>query len=154
MNVYLVQHAEAKSKEEDKNRPLTDQGRRDARQVASLAARSGIGVAQIRHSGKTRARQTAEIFGEALSPPDGVVEASGLGPLDDVETMAGRLGESEQSLMLVGHLPFMERLAGQLLAGDPERSVVKFHKGGVVNVARTDEGWQLIWAVTPAVASA
>ena len=73
MKVYLVQHAEAKSKEQDPERPLSDLGRRHAGQVARAAGRIGLEVEQIRHSGKTRARQTADIMGEALSPRQGVV---------------------------------------------------------------------------------
>jgi phosphohistidine phosphatase len=48
MNVYLVQHAEAMSKEVDPDRPLSERGRRDAEQVAAMAARMGVEVSQIR----------------------------------------------------------------------------------------------------------
>jgi phosphohistidine phosphatase len=154
MDVYLVQHAEAKSKEEDPDRPLTAKGRRDIQQVATLAARLGVRVDEIRHSGKTRAEETAGILAEALSPARGVTQGSGLAPLDDVNPMAERLDASDRPVILVGHLPFMERLAGQLLAGDPERTVVKFHKAGLVHLAREEGGWQLIWAITPAIAGA
>jgi phosphohistidine phosphatase len=153
VNVYLVQHAEAKSKEQDPDRSLTDRGRQDAQRVAALAASLGVRVDQIRHSGKTRAEETARILGEALSPANGVVKISGLAPLDDVQPVANRLDDSDQSIVLVGHLPFMERLAGQLLAGNPERIVVQFHKAGMVNLARTEDGWQLVWAVTPEIAA-
>jgi phosphohistidine phosphatase len=81
-----------------------------------VAAALGVEVTEIRHSGKTRARQTAEIIGQALSPPQGVKAVSGLSPLDDVGPVAEELDEVSEPLMLVGHLPFLERLAGQLLA--------------------------------------
>jgi len=152
MNIYLVQHAEAKSKEEDPQRSLTDNGRHDVQAVAALAAKLGVQVNQIRHSGKTRARQTAEILGEALSPPGGVIAVSGLNPLDDVRAITIELATAGQPLMLVGHLPFMEQLAGQLLADDDERAVVKFTRAGMVNLARTDSGWQVVWVITPEIA--
>jgi phosphohistidine phosphatase len=151
MHVYLVQHAEAKSKEQDPDRPLTSQGRRDAETVAVLAARLGVEVSQIRHSGKTRARQTAEIMGEALSPVGGVVAVAGLGPLDEVEPVSRDLA-ADGPVMLVGHLPFMERLAGYMLTGDAERPVVEFNKGGMVNLVRKGIIWRVQWIVTPDVA--
>jgi phosphohistidine phosphatase len=152
MEVYLVQHAEAMPKDQDPDRPLTEGGRRDTQAVAQLAGRLGIHVDQIRHSGKTRARQTAEILGAQLSPSGGVVAVPGLGPLDDVKPVADELSVGDQAVMLVGHLPFMERLAGQLLAGDPDQAVVKFHKAGIVSLAHGDGGWQVTWIITPEIA--
>jgi phosphohistidine phosphatase len=155
MRVYLVQHAEAKSKDQDPDRPLTNQGRRDAEAVAAVAAKLGIEVGQIRHSGKTRARQTAEIMGSALSPAGGtVVAVPNLGPLDDVEPVAKELAAVDLPVMLVGHLPFMERLAGYMLTGNAERAAVRFHKGGIVSLVSKDDAWQLDWIVTPEVAAA
>lgn len=153
MKVYLVQHAESKSKDVDPNRSLTERGRQDTEKVAALAARMGLDVHQIRHSGKTRAEQTATILGEALSPPDGVVEVSGLAPLDEVEPVADELTKAAQPVMLVGHLPFMERLAGQMLTGDPKSSVVQFHNAGIVCLTR-EESWQVVWIITPEIAAA
>jgi phosphohistidine phosphatase len=154
MHVYLVQHAEARPKDQDPDRPLTEQGRRDIEAVAAVASRLGVQVDQIRHSGKVRARQTAEVLGQALMPARGVAAMSGLGPTDDVAPVARELAAAGRPLMLVGHLPFMERLAAHLLTGDPERTVVEFTKGGVVNLARQDGAWRVQWIVTPAVAGA
>jgi len=67
MNLYLVQHAEAKRKEEDPERPLSEKGRVDIRKVAVyIAGHINIKVSAIIHSGKTRARQTAEALAEYL----------------------------------------------------------------------------------------
>lgn len=152
MRVYLVQHAEAMSEEQDPDRPLTDLGRKHTEWVAELAAKLDVEVEQIRHSGKTRARQTAEILGEALKSGDGVVAVSGLGPLDDVEPVAEELGKASGSLMLVGHLPFMERLAGHLLTGDAHQPVIDFTNAGIVCLERKVERWQTMWIVTPEIA--
>ena len=91
MEVYLVQHGEAQPKSVDPARPLTERGRQDAQRVATFAARLGLEVEQIRHSGKTRAEQTAVAFGEALSPPGGVVKVAGLAPKDAVQPVADAL---------------------------------------------------------------
>ena len=59
MIVYLVQHGEAKSEEEDPERPLTDNGRFTVESVSEHIAPLGLGVTRIIHSGKLRAKQTA-----------------------------------------------------------------------------------------------
>ncbi len=151
MRVYLVQHAHALPEEVDPERPLSPEGREAASRVAAFLARVGLQPAQIHHSGKTRARQTAEIFAEALRVPE-VVESPGLAPKDDPAIWAERLGREPRPLMLVGHLPHLARLTGLLLTGDPDRRPVAFRNAGVVCLERSEGGeWSLLWAVVPEV---
>ena len=152
MKIYLIQHGEAEAKSVDPARPLTAHGRADAERMAAFAARLSADVHQIRHSGKTRAEQTAKILGEALSPPGGVVAVSGLDPQDDVRPVAEALEREAQPVMLVGHLPFLARLAGRLLVGDEERSPVEFRTAGIVCLSFEESRWQVAWAVTPEMA--
>jgi phosphohistidine phosphatase len=156
MKVYLVQHGEAESRSVDPARPLTERGRQDVQRVAAFAARMGLRheVGQVRHSGKTRAEQTAAILGEALSPSDGVVAVSGLAPNDDVRPVAEALADESQPVMLVGHLPFMARLAGQLLTGDADRLVVRFRYAGIVCLVCEEGRWLVAWVLTPEMAEA
>lgn len=151
MRLYLVQHGESKSKEEDPDRPLTDAGRADVAAVAAfLAAQPEIRLGRILHSGKTRARQTAEILGERLSVREGVEAADGLDPLADAGVWAARLGGLEEDLMLVGHLPHLSRLASLLLCGDADRELVRFRQGGVVSLGRDEAlAWSVRWMVVP-----
>jgi phosphohistidine phosphatase len=147
MRLYLVQHGEARSEEEDPERTLTDRGLEHVRRAARGAAEAGTAhVDRIVHSGKTRARQTGEAWGEALGVP--VAEADGLAPLDDPGVWAARLATEERDLMLVGHLPHLGKLAGLLLAGDAERPVIVFQQGGVVGLERGPSGWSA-WLVLP-----
>lgn len=152
MEIYLVQHGKAMLKDVDRTRPLSDEGRKEVGQVAAFAARMGLVVSQIRHSGKTRAEQTAVILGEMLSPSGGVVSASGLAPSDDVQPVADALGGESQPVMLVGHLPFLARLTGLLLTGDAGNQVVRFRTGGIVCLAREQGCWQVAWILTPEMA--
>lgn len=154
MVVYLVQHGEAKPKDVDPNRSLTDRGRAETERVAAHAARMKLDVHQIWHSGKTRAEQTAAIFGEALSPVGGVASVTGLAPNDDVHPVAEALERESRPLMLVGHMPFMARLVGLLLTANPGNAPVKFRNSAIVCFARQDEGWQVTWILTPEMAGA
>jgi phosphohistidine phosphatase len=153
MQLYLVQHGEAQPKDVDASRSLTERGREETQRVATLAGRMKVEVHQIWHSGKTRAKQTAEIFGTAFSPPGGVATVTGLAPDDDVRPIAKALARESQSLMLVGHMPFMARLAGLLLTGDPERTPIKFRNSALVCLTRADDRWQMAWILTPEMAS-
>jgi phosphohistidine phosphatase len=150
MAIYLVQHGEALSREQDPERNLTDTGRVEVRRIAQVAAGYQVPVARIEHSGKTRARQTAEIFAEHLSPERGLSQRSGLAPNDDVAPVAAGL-DPASDLMLVGHLPFMQRLLGQLVVGDPGRRLLGFQGGGVVCLHRDEAGWLMRWTLMPRI---
>jgi phosphohistidine phosphatase len=149
MNLYLVRHGEAKRKAEDPQRSLTDRGREDVARVAAYALDSGVSVVQIRHSGKRRAEETAIILGEYLSPAEGVVSVPGLAPNDDVHPMVEILYDQNQSVMLVSHLPFLDRLVSQLVTGKPNASKTQFQAGGVVVLVRENSDWAISWGISP-----
>jgi phosphohistidine phosphatase len=151
MNLYLVQHGEAKFKTEDPTRSLTAKGRAETSKVISyLVERVSLPIHQIIHSGKTRAKQTADVLAQALHPPEGVAEAQGLAPLDEPSIWARRLAEQDQNLMLVGHLPHLSKLAALLLCGDEDQKIVAFQNSGVVCLVQDEEGvWAVHWIVTP-----
>ncbi len=150
MQLYLVQHAQAKSEAEDPQRSLTEEGKQIARRMADFAARHNIVVAEVWHSGKMRARQTAEILVEAIRPPGGVQEKPGLGPLEEVAPVASALAVATDNLMIVGHLPHVSRLASRLLCQDETKTIVTFQMAGIVCLERAATGdWSLRWVVVP-----
>jgi len=149
MNLYLVQHGEAKSKMEDPMRPLSDHGTKLVRRVATWGEHAQLSIDQIRHSGKKRAEQTAELFAERLKPAGGVMAISGIGPTDDVRPIANIIDLEEQDIMLVGHLPFLTHLASQLVIGDPDKQLIKFCNAGIVCLSRDEGEWLIRWNVVP-----
>jgi len=152
LRLYLVQHAEAKPQAEDPARPLSEKGQEDIHRAANFIKAKGIEVSKIFHSGKLRAKQTAEALAEGISSAGGVEQAEGLAPLDDPGIWVNRLKEELEDLVLVGHLPHLSKLAGLLLAGDPERKVVGFRNGGVVCLERDEaEKWSVGWVLTPEI---
>lgn len=150
MALYLVQHGKNLSKDVDPDKGLSDEGIADVKRIADVAKGYGVQVNAIAHSGKKRAQQTADLFAEALSPSGGVGSREGLGATDDVTAAAQQLKAGE-NLMLVGHLPFMEKLTGYLTAGDPETRVFKFQNGGIVclDADPDGDGWVVKWALMP-----
>src|SRR5262249_15369453 len=124
--LYLVQHGEAKPETDDPERPLTERGQETVRQMAVWAFQVGVRAALLRHGGKRRAEQPATLLGEWLKPPKGVVTAGGLKPNDDPRPLAESLQAEPEPLMLVGHLPFLSRLASLLVGGNSEGHVIHF----------------------------
>ncbi len=152
MALYLVQHGRSLPKEADPEQGLSDEGLSDVERIAGVAKSYGVKVFSIKHSGKKRARRTAEVFASALEPREGVREQTGLNPLDDVTAVAGTL-RSDENLMLVGHLPFMERLTSYLVTGSLERKIFKFQNGGIVCLDREPESpyWFIKWTLMPKI---
>jgi phosphohistidine phosphatase len=150
MAIYLVQHGKSLPKEVDTDKGLSEEGKREVEDVASAAGKIGVKPSAIRHSGKKRAMQTADIFEAFLKSRDGIFEASGIGPLDDVPSFAATI-DPKENLMIVGHLPFMEKLISHLIAGSVEKPVLKFQNGGVVCLEKDpgSRGWVIKCMLTP-----
>jgi phosphohistidine phosphatase len=149
MTLFLVQHGEAKQEAEDPERSLTDQGTETVEKMAAWAARTGIKVDRIRHSGKRRAEQTATISAKHLNPQRGVIAVKGLNPNDDVTPVAASLQGDQESIMLVGHLPHLSKLVGYLLTGDPEIKIVRFRNAGIVCLSHKENKWAVEWVMQP-----
>lgn len=147
MRIYLVRHGEAKAETDDPARPLTDRGRADVERVARLAAGRGATVAEIRHSGLLRARQTAEILSSCLGPARVVREVDGLRPTDDPEIARAECELATEPVMLVGHLPHLGRLAGTLVRGHPDREPVELAPGAMLCLSRSERGWEIEWLI-------
>ena len=107
-------------------------------------------VSRILHSGKKRAEQTAELLAAAVGGGDGVDKVSGINPLDPTDHLVQAVGEWTEDTMVVGHLPFMGKLASRLVAGDEAASVVTFMPGTVVCLERGEQGsWSIVWMIRP-----
>lgn len=150
MRLYLMQHGLARDGETDTERTLTEEGRREVERVARFLARTAPSKSgRVLHSGKTRARQTAEILA-AVDPNLTVEETTGLAPNDDPIIWAQKAAATDETLALVGHLPHLERLASLLLVGQARVPVVSFCNGGMVCLERSRAGvWTVKWAVVP-----
>lgn len=149
MTLFLVQHGEAKPENEDPQRSLTNRGTETVEQMADWAARIGIKVDEIRHSGKRRAEQTATIFAQRLNPLSGVRRVSDLNPNDDVTPVAASLQGEHESIMLVGHLPHLGKLVGFLVTGNPEIESIRFRNAGIVCLSQKEAKWAIDWVMRP-----
>jgi phosphohistidine phosphatase len=152
MALYLIQHGKSLPKDQDPDQGLSAEGIAETERIAKLSKDAGVAVSQIRHSVKTRARQTAEIFAAALNPDQGIQEVSGIKPLDDVAAYAADIDPAE-GIMLVGHLPFMERMTAFLITGSIDKPVFKFQNSGIVCLDKDPEtqAWVIQWTLMPKI---
>ena len=150
MAVYLVQHGKSLPKDIDPDQGLSEEGVAETKRIADVAANYGVNVSHIKHSVKTRAHKTAEIFASALNPAGGIVEVGGLKPMDDVISFAAAI-DSDENSMLVGHLPFMERMTAYWVTGITDKAVFKFQNSGIVCLKKDPDigSWVIVWTLMP-----
>ncbi|MFQ5993557.1 MAG: phosphohistidine phosphatase SixA [Acidiferrobacterales bacterium] len=149
MKLFLVQHGDALPKDLDPERSLSEKGRTNAQQLAIFLHPRHLQIAHVWHSGKTRARETAEIIATKLVPTVAVDATTGIDPMDDPEPFAQKLQRSAENIMVVGHLPFLARLASRLVADDPEADVVSFIPGSIACIEHVDDKWAVAWMLRP-----
>lgn len=147
-----MQHGEAKPQEEDPDRSLSIKGSQDVSKVAVFIRDLNIRVAEIRQSGKTRAAQTADLLAAAVSSNAGIIRSAGLSPNDPVEPLVEEIKGLRDDLMVVGHLPYLGKLAAALIAGAESIPVMAFQQGGIVCLESDDgDAWRVRWMVTPEI---
>ena len=153
MTLYLVQHGQSLPKDVDPDQGLSKTGVTETERIAGVAKDYQINIGHILHSVKTRARKTADIFASALNPSGGVKEVDGLKPMDDVAAFAADLSPDTHT-MLIGHLPFMERMTSYLVTGSIDKPVFKFQNSGIVCLDQDPDtkSWIIIWTLMPHIA--
>jgi len=146
MKVYLVQHGLSQPKEWDPQKPLSPQGEAQTQKVAEFLKRAEVKVDTLWHSPKLRAVQTAQIIDKQINC-EHIQERSDLNPSDSVSEMPANILSKGKDLMIVGHLPFLEKLVSLLLTRTEENQLVQFENSGIVCL-EYEERWKLIWALS------
>lgn len=150
MRIYLVQHGQSKPKDADPDRHLTEKGWNDVKKISAFLKQFSLSVETIWHSGKTRAAQTADILASGLAVNQAIVPHDGLAPNDAIAPVKKELSEADKDLMIVGHLPFLSKLASVLVASSDSANVVTFQQGGIVCLERDEVlRWSVRWMVIP-----
>ena len=126
-------------------RPLSGPGHAASARLAAAAAARGVSPDVVWHSGKLRARQTAELFWSACNPLARCSAARGLQPNDPPRWMRDQLAEDRRSMVLVGHLPHLVRLLRVLRGEPPDTAAADFPPHGCVALERYVESWKELW---------
>ena len=148
MQLYFLRHGEADWPgwtEPDDERPLTDFGKKEVRQVAKFLDRLNVNPDLIVSSPLPRALQTAEVAAEQLKTKLRQDEAlePGFG-ISELSTLLKR--HHSKALMLVGHEPDFSSVISALTGG-----FIKMSKAGVALIdmdPETEKG-RLLWLFPP-----
>lgn len=149
--LYLMRHGHAPTTAEagvakDALRPLSDQGRRDARRVAEEILKRGGKPGLILHSPLMRAVQTARAAADVLKPSGGVEMFDALDntlPPEDVIEALRRRGGDAGEVLAIGHQPQIGEVAA-LLADRP----FEFRPAGVAALDLASSPAR-VWSVNP-----
>ena len=146
MKLYLVRHGEALAKEVDPDQSLSEAGRANVERLAAFLDRRGLRAERILHSGKARARQTAEILAKTMADAGACAARDGLAPNDPTAPIADELEGLREDTVLVGHLPFMGDLAARLVVGSEDVIVAAFRPATMVCLEHdAGSGWHVAW---------
>jgi len=152
MKLYLVQHGEALSKDENPKRPLSKKGLADVVKMAEFLFEADIAVDELVHSGKPRAEETANVLSKTVWLGKAAVQMDGLGPNDDLDHLYNAAEAAGGDIMAVGHLPFMAKMVARCLTGREDGAAVAFEPGAIMCLERTEEGaWALNWMQKPSM---
>jgi len=150
MKLYVMQHGQACSKEQNPQRPLTERGSADVVAMGTILQRAGVSCNRVIHSGKYRAQQTAELVVQALALDVPLESSDIINPNDDPQAFAWQSDSWDQDTMVVGHLPFLAKLVSHLLLGNETACFAEFTPGTIVCLEkRQTQGWQLDWMIRP-----
>jgi phosphohistidine phosphatase len=160
MNIYILRHGIATDPAahefaKDADRPLTSEGKRKLRQIADAMGALELSFDLILSSPYLRARQTAEIIAESLKERKRLELSDSLTPGGSPRKLVDLLNHlqpSPESILLVGHEPYLSSLISLLVAGDASFAVV-MKKGGLCKVStealKHGRCAALEWLLTP-----
>jgi phosphohistidine phosphatase len=145
MKVFLVHHGEAAGPEVDPRRPLTPAGRAAVERLSIAAAARGAKPAVVWHSGKLRAKQTAEEFWRRCNALAEFAASKDLQPDDPPQWMLDRLRGESRDVLIAGHFHHLPRLHALMVGTDEVSAGFPLH--GVIALETLDDGqsWSELW---------
>jgi len=147
MKLYLIQHGLSLPEEQDPQKPLSEEGKEETQKMGRFIKAEKISVASIWHSKKMRSIETVRIITEYIEKTE-INERVDLNPNDGVGKIKEELEAVRQDIMIVGHLPFLQKLASLLLFENEENDSITFKNSGIICL-ECQEKWKLLWEITP-----
>ncbi len=160
MDLYLLRHGLAIDRgtpgyDNDAERPLTPKGERRLRQIAEAMERMELSFDRILSSPYLRARCTAEIVAAALKLRKRLAFLEALTPGGNPKALIeqlNRLQPAPETILLVGHEPYLSALMATLVAGNSGLAV-DLKKGGLCKLEAESLCYgrcaTLTWLLTP-----
>jgi phosphohistidine phosphatase len=119
MQLYLVRHADATPGDPDELRPLSDEGREQARELGERMRDDGVVPDVVLTSPLLRARETGDALARATGATSEADER--LAPGATAETLREAISGRGEHVVVVGHQPDCGRIAATLSGGEEPR---------------------------------
>jgi phosphohistidine phosphatase len=160
MDLYFLRHGIAVDHGEpginsDADRALTSKGERKTRTIAKAIRALELSFDLILSSPYLRAKQTAEIVAAELKLQKKLSFSDELTPGGNPKALIQRLSQLEpetQSVVLVGHEPYLSKLIGLLSVGQTS-AAIELKKGGLCKMEADALSYgrcaTLCWLLTP-----
>jgi phosphohistidine phosphatase len=160
MEIFLLRHGLAADRDSlafknDAARMLLPKGQKQIKKVSRALAEMDLEFDLILSSPLLRAAETAEIVASGLNSKKRLKFSDTLEPEKDPIQLISRLQKlkpTPNSILLVGHEPFLSRLVSLLTTGGPDLHL-DFAKGGLcklqVDMLRANKCAALEWLLTP-----
>ncbi len=148
MKLFLVHHGEAVGPDVDPRRPLSPLGQEAVLQLTVRLTEYGARPDVVWHSGKLRARQTAEACWRACNALATFSASRDLQPDDQPEWIRDRVRGESRDILVAGHFPHLGRLLA-LLTGEPAGRQGDLPPHGAVALETNDQGetWKEVWRI-------
>ena len=147
MHIYCVRHGDYVQGDSDGERCLSKKGEEETSRIAGYLKQHNVTPKFIWHSNMLRACQTATIIASNFAAAQ-VVERSDMTPLDHTEGLAEEINKLNVDIILVGHLPFLPKLASVLLYDAENKNSFCMKPSSVLCLER-EEAWQVDWLIWP-----
>jgi len=160
VNIFILRHGIAVERDEwdfksDAKRPLTSDGEKQLRKISAAMKKMGLRFDLILSSPFERAKRTAEIVAEEMDLKKRLTFSEELRSDGEPKKLIHEIQKwkpSPESLLLVGHEPYLSGLISVLATGKTKMEI-EFKKGGLCKLTTDkldyDRCAKLIWLLTP-----
>ena len=151
MKIYLMRHGEAEPFGQDKDRILSTAGKNDVNNLSHFLKQQPLKVTHFFHSNKMRAIETASIMSTAIHSTYPMTERQELDSDASIQLLLTELPAWEGNVFLVGHMPYMGKLASYLSTANENLAHFAIEPGCLLCLesAGYKSQWQLAWMINP-----
>ena len=150
MKLYLMRHGDALSSQQDPERGLSERGKDNIVKIAKHVQQQKITFEHIYHSEKKRAKQTAEIMAEIISPEIKINVLQDITPTDDPILVFDEINSWDEDTLVTSHLPFIPNLISLLTGQDAFLTSISFETGTIVCLEKqSGTRWKINWTTSP-----
>lgn len=149
MKLYIMRHGEAAQTSHSSEQLLTRNGHAGIENLAERLKNKNCHLAQVFHSGKARAQQTAEIVCNALCPDATPRTLDNIKPGDDPAAILPIINGWNEDSLITSHLPFIPNLITLLTATNAHLNSINYEPGTFICLEKNNNVWEIKWVDVP-----